>query len=200
MKEYVYCSGPLFSPEERDTMKAISDCLEDAGYGTFLPQRDGVEAHVMKMVNSPLNINFFNIRKHIDRAIFSLDIYQLIERCDYILFNMNGRVPDEGGLIEAAVAWTAGTPLLVYKNDDRTAFKGKDNSMITGLVETRKVSEIEKIPAELESLKKKRGEKEDYSYSPEFMPPHMRDAVEYGRKVWNILEKLRGTSGGAQDS
>jgi len=194
MKEYVYCSGPLFSPEERDTMKAIADILEEAGYGTFLPQRDGVEAHVMKMVNSPLNMNIFNIRKQIDKAIFSLDIYQLVERCDYIVFNMNGRVPDEGGLVEAAVAWSTGIPLLIYKNDDRTAFKGKDNSMITGLVAGTLVNDISEIPSELEKLKKNGGGKEENSRQTEHLPHNVRDALDYGRKVYKILEKLhRGT-------
>lgn len=191
MKEHVYCSGPLFSPEERDTMAKIARTLEEAGYGTFLPQRDGVEAHVMKMVNSPLNINVFNIRKQIDRAIFSLDIYQLIERCDCIVLNMNGRVPDEGGLIEAAVAWSTGIPLLIYKNDDRTAFKGKDNSMITGLAVTEKVDDINRIPEELAKLKKKFGGKEETAARQEHLPAHVREAVEYGRKVDGILQKLR---------
>ena len=191
MKEHVYCSGPLFSPEERDTMAQIALTLEEAGYGTFLPQRDGVEAHVMKMVNSPLNINVFNIRKQIDRAIFSLDIYQLIERCDYIVLNMNGRVPDEGGLIEAAVAWSTGIPLLIYKNDDRTAFKGKDNSMITGLAVTEKVDDISQIPEALAKLKKKFGGKKETAASLEHLPAHVREAMAHGRKVDGILQKLR---------
>ena len=190
MKEYVYCSGPLFSPEERDTMKAIADTLEEAGYGTFLPQRDGVEAHVMKMVNSPLNMNIFNIRKQIDKAIFSLDVYQLVERCDYIVFNMNGRVPDEGGLVEAAIAWSTGIPLVIYKNDDRTAFKGKDNSMITGLTAGKLISDIAELPAEIEKLKKSFEGKEENSRDPEQLPPHVREALDYGRKVYKILEKL----------
>ena len=50
----VYCSGPLFCPEELGVMRSIAQTLEDAGYQTFLPQRDGVEAFVMNQVDAPL--------------------------------------------------------------------------------------------------------------------------------------------------
>lgn len=34
-KLYVYCSGPLFCPEEIGGMSAIAAVLEEAGFGTF---------------------------------------------------------------------------------------------------------------------------------------------------------------------
>lgn len=182
----IYCSGPLFCPEERGLMLAMAQCLEAHGYATFLPQRDGIEALVMGMVDSPLNVNLFNIRKALDRAIFALDIYQILERCDALVFNMNGRVPDEGGLVETAVAWAAGKPLVIYKDDARTAFKGMDNSMISGLVYTRKAGSIEKIPAELENALKKVSKAGDNPY-PGDMPPAVKDAVDLGRKIWSLL-------------
>ena len=40
----VYCSGPLFSPEEVGAMQAIADQLEKKGMSTFLPHRDGLES------------------------------------------------------------------------------------------------------------------------------------------------------------
>jgi len=189
-KKYVYCSGPLFCPEEIGGMTAISSCLENQGYGTFLPHRDGLEAQVIKLVNSPVNVNIFNVRSLIDRAIFALDVYQIIERCDYFVFNMNGRVPDEGGVAETAIAFSAGKPIIIYKNDARTAFKGLDNSMITGLAYSTKVNKIEKIPGELEKVAERLLSLGENPYKGENLPPVMRKTVDFGRKVWKFTDAL----------
>ncbi|MGK0290466.1 MAG: nucleoside 2-deoxyribosyltransferase [bacterium] len=192
MKKYVYCSGPLFCPEEIGCMTAISQVLEEAGYGTFLPHRDGLEAHVMKFVNSPINVNFLYARDFVDKAMFALDIYQVVECCDYFVFNMNGRVPDEGGIVEAAVAFSTGKPVILYKNDYRSAFNGSDNSMLTGLTySSSKVSEIQKIPKEIEKIARKLKSKEDSSRE-KYYPIHLQETLDFGRKVWSFLEKIRG--------
>ncbi len=71
-KGIVYCSGPLFSPEEVIAMGKIASVLEAAGFNTFLPHRDGVEAFVMNQVNSPFSnaYVFKPIKKIINKAIF----------------------------------------------------------------------------------------------------------------------------------
>lgn len=169
-------------------MTAIAEHLEGAGYETFLPHRDGIESYAMGLVNSPLNVNIFKIRDLVDRAIFALDIYQIVERCDYFVFNMNGRVPDEGGLVETGIAFSVGKPIVIYKNDTRTAFNGRDNSMITGLVYTRKVSDINKISEELErtiSVLKKIGNK---PLSANDIPVFFARTVGFGSKVWQLIE------------
>ncbi|MBN2078642.1 MAG: nucleoside 2-deoxyribosyltransferase [Spirochaetes bacterium] len=188
----IYCSGPLFSPGERGEMLAISRCLEEQGWDTFLPQRDGIEALVMGMVNSPLNVNLFTIRRALDRAIFALDIYQIIERCDALVMNMNGRVPDEGALVEAAVAWAAGKPLVIYKDDARTAFKGRDNSMISGLVRSGRTGSIEAIPGEVKkALGKVPGTGgDDYRRN---MSGDVARNVKLGRRIWELMSKRRAS-------
>jgi len=77
-------------------MLAIAKVLEARGYETFLPQRDGLEPFVMGLVGSPWNVNAPRLRAPIDRAIFALDVYQIVERCSHLVFNMNGRVPTRG--------------------------------------------------------------------------------------------------------
>ena len=188
-KRYVYCSGPLFCPEEIESMSKIAKTLEDEGYGTFLPHRDGLEAHVMKMVNDPRVTNrmFRRISKFINKAIFALDIYQIVERCDYLVLNMNGRVPDEGAIVETAIAFAAGKPLIIYKNDNRTEFNGNDNSMITGLSYTFSyVDEIQKIPEELAKIVKKVGSGES-PYKGKNIPPFMSKVIKFGHRVWKFL-------------
>lgn len=186
----IYCSGPLFCPGELGEMLTLAQLLENKGFTTFLPQRDGIESLVMSMVNSPFNVNMFNIRKALDRAIFSLDIYQIIERCDALVFNMNGRVPDEGGVAETAIAWAFGKPIVIYKNDARTAFKGMDNSMITGLVRGKIVRSLNKIPDTLEKIlhSKSVGNK---TMDINNLPPEMARAITIGRRIWAILERRK---------
>ena len=186
----VYCSGPLFCPEEIAVMTAISNCLEENGYGTFLPHRDGIEAHVMRFVNSPFNVDVLNVRGLIDRAIFSLDVYQIVERCSHFVFNMNGRVPDEGGLVETAIAYAAGKPVVVYKNDVRTAFGGRDNSMISGLVQTRKVDQINRIPAELERAAALMNKHGSSPYHAGNVPWAMQQTIRLGRRIWEVMARL----------
>ena len=186
----VYCSGPLFCPEEIGGMTAIANVFEKAGYSTFLPHRDGVEPYVLPMVNSPLNINILNIRALIDRAIFALDVYQLIDCCDYFVFNMNGRVPDEGGVAETAIAYAAGKPIVLYKNDNRTAFNGKDNSMVTGLSYGPIISDIRKLPSEMERIAIKLNKKGPSPYQGDTIPPEMQKTLRFGKKVHSFLNRL----------
>ena len=68
-------------------------------------------------------------------AIFALDIYQVLQGCDALVANLNGRVPDEGTVAEAAMAWSRGKPVVGYKADSRTAFGGQDNPLVAGLFE-----------------------------------------------------------------
>ena len=116
----VYCSGALFCPEEVQAMEEIASTLEGAGYSTYLPHLDGVEAFVLNAVNDPLaNLLIFRpITRFVSRATFALDIFQILD-CDYFVFNMNGRVPDEGGVVETGVAFAAGKPVVIYRNDAR---------------------------------------------------------------------------------
>lgn len=168
-------------------MTAISRVLEQAGYETFLPHKDGVEAFVMGAVNHPVTSNtLFRPAHHfVSKAIFALDIYEIFVLCDALVFNMNGRVPDEGGVAEAAMAFTAGKPVVIYKNDRRTVFAGQDNSMVTCLAGStvQKKTDIPKalIKAEKNSLQKKA-----FSYSGH-PPDHIRKILHFGEKIHLFL-------------
>ena len=192
-RKLVYCSGPLFCPEEVAGMTALAEVLEDAGYDTFLPHRDGLEPYVLKAVNDPrvTNKSFRHISKFVNKAIFALDIFQIVERCDYLVLNMNGRVPDEGGVVETAIAFAAGKPLVLYKNDHRTTFNGNDNSMITGLSYTfSNVNNLEKIPEEISKVASKVEAAGASPYRGENIPPNMRKVVDFGRNIWKFMHVI----------
>jgi len=196
----VYCSGPLFSPEEIGGMTAVAEVLEAAGCRTFLPHRDGLERYVMSQINNPVSrASFLPIRRWMDRAIFCLDIYQIVERCDALVFNMNGRVPDEGGVVETAIAFATGKPLVIYKNDCRAPFGGGDNSMLAGLCHpAATISDIHDIPAALKkaaSTISARPEKMQIGLSPA-----LRKSVDTGRRIWEMMSPLQDRLGVEQKS
>lgn len=183
----VYCSGPLFSPEERAAMAEISDVLEKAGFETFLPQRDGLEAWVMGLANTPVALP--GVTGLVHRAIFAVDVFQIFEGCDALVFNMNGRVPDEGAVAETAMAFSAGKPLVIYKNDDRTVFGGHDNSMVSGLSASfSKVRDVADIPSEVALAIKK---SPPSPYSGEALAHHVKSVISQGRQVDRLLRAAR---------
>lgn len=185
----VYCSGPLFCPEELGVMGSIARALEDFGFQTFLPQRDGVEAFVMNQVDAPLaNAWIFKpIQTLVNKAVFALDIYQIIERCDGFVFNMNGRVPDEGGVVETAVAFACGKPLIIYCNDLRSLACGRSHPMIMSAARVV-VDDIHQIPGALAGCMA--GQTPPRSGAAA-LPPQVRRTVAFGRSVWKLLRLIR---------
>ena len=184
--QHVYCSGPLFCPEELAGMSALAGVLERAGYRTFLPQRDGLERYLLPYVDSLLNTRALGLRRRIDRAVFALDVFQLARRCDALVCNLNGRVPDEGAAVEAGIAFAVGTPVVLYKNDRRSVFHGGDNSMLLGLSAVAPVTSLDALPAALAHVASPRDRTVERP-----LPPSLAAAIDEGAKLWRLL-RLRG--------
>jgi nucleoside 2-deoxyribosyltransferase len=184
----IYCSGPLFNAEEVGGMSAIARMLEAAGFATFLPHKDGLEAYVLRMADMPTPKPLAGIRRRIGRAIFSLDVFELLERCAAVVCNLNGRVPDEGMIVEASLAYAAGRPLVLFKDDVRAPFSGYDNSMLTSLVKGRIINNIKDIPAAVrEALSR------GTARSP--LCGELMEALAYGRRISSVLERLPREAG-----
>ena len=181
MVRLVYCSGPLFCPEELASMNALAKALEDAGLTTFLPHRDGLERFVLPFLNTPLSTDFLGMRERIDRAIFALDVYQIVVRCDAFVLNLNGRVPDEGAVAEAGIAFAIGKPVVIYKNDYRSAFDGRDNSMITGLSPLDPVHDRKELPSALLEASKKNGPVQTN------LPASLAGVADKGERIWRLI-------------
>jgi nucleoside 2-deoxyribosyltransferase len=146
----IYCAGPLFNPKEREDMEDIANIL-NAEYEVFLPHRDGIE--LASLNKTLIEQGFFPdvANSLISKAIFQIDTYQ-IASSDGIVLNLNGRVPDEGTMVEAGIAWTLGKAVVIYKNDARSALLGLDNPMITGLSHFRILDDIKDLPIEFETI------------------------------------------------
>lgn len=154
----IYCAGPLFNESERTEMAEIARVLEEAGHTTFLPHRDGLEfARLMPELRMQ-GLDAISADRALLRSIFALDVYQLLNACDGVVANINGRVPDEGTVVEVALAWHAGKPLVLYKADSRSLLNGSDNPMLTGLSNFESFDEIASLPKAIaEQLRKSNG-------------------------------------------
>ncbi|CAN5914497.1 hypothetical protein BH11PSE13_BH11PSE13_43400 [soil metagenome] len=139
----VYCAGPLFNDAERAEMLQIAEVLESAGHQVFLPQRDGLEFASLHPRLTALGVP--NVESVLGKAIFSLDVHKLLHWANVVVANLNGRVADEGTVVEAALAWHSGKVLVLYKADARSMLGGADNPMVTGLGEFQVCSATDQL-------------------------------------------------------
>lgn len=178
----LYCSGPLFCAEEVGGMTAIANVLEQAGHSTFLPHRDGLEPYVLRFGDSALQGLVPGLRGGVDRAIFALDVHELLARCDAVVCNLNGRVPDEGMIVEASLAYACGVPVVFYKADARAPFGGHDNALLTALGGPA-VTRLDQLPARVAAALAAAG--------PRVAPaPALQEAVNEGGRIAALLAKL----------
>jgi len=142
----IYCAGPLFNPGERLEMKAIADILKTNGYRVFLPQEDGLEFAKLFPFFIERGATQQQAQQLLNMAIFALDVFQIIDS-DGLILNMNGRVPDEGAMVEAGIAWARNKPVVIFNSDERSLIHGNCNPLVTGLSNFETVRCCEDIPS-----------------------------------------------------
>ncbi len=124
----IYIAGPLFSEAEKQYNRYLSKSLEDMGFETFLPQRDGYKLSEL-LANG--DSESFAMGK-----IFKRDISE-IQKSDIVVFVMDGRVPDDGACVEIGYAYAMGKECIGLKTDPRTLMSDLDNPMILGALKDR---------------------------------------------------------------
>jgi nucleoside 2-deoxyribosyltransferase len=180
----VYCAGPLFNRSERDEMAAIAGALCEAGFAVYLPHRDGMEFRLVHEVLVDRGWSPATAAHFLHAAIFALDIYQLAIECDGVVWNLNGRTPDEGAVSEAAIAWTLGKPVVAYRDDVRSLIAGRVNPLLVGLVEFETIEDIAAVPA---ALRHQFGSRPARRFRISDLPDRLRQAAEDGRRLWQAL-------------
>lgn len=138
----VYIAGPLFSEAEKRFNSEITDFIEDMGFDTFLPQRDGYELAEEENMDSAAE------------KIFNYDIAQ-IDDSDVVVFNMDGRVPDEGACVEVGYACGKNKECIGLKTDTRTLIDSRDSHKILGPLKGRVAADLEELGEYLTDLKNK---------------------------------------------
>ena len=184
----IYCAGPLFNPKEREDMEAIADALQEAGYAVFLPHRDGIE---MARVNSALVRNGYSLAEAnsiLARAIFKIDTYQVASN-DGLVLNLNGRVPDEGAMVEAGIAWALGKPVVIHKDDSRSLIDGLDNPLVAGLSKFRIISKIGQIPTEFDRIFS-----DGYGNVAAHYDRALKEIIDTGKEIYSAYLKWKDPS------
>ncbi len=181
----IYCAGPLFNGAEREEMTAIADLLTETGYSVYLPHRDGMEFRLILDVLVERNWDSPTAAQFLHEAIFALDVYQLVIECEAMVWNLNGRTPDEGAVSEAAMAWMLGKPLVAYQDDVRSLIQGRVNPLLVGMVDFESVDQIALIPNALSAAITNQELQSEVSIDT--LPVKVQQAVRAGQVLWEAL-------------
>jgi len=183
----VYCAGPLFNEAERREMIRIAYVLRRAGFEAFVPHADGMEfADVLPYLIAQGH-DAAAAGQLLHEAVFALDVYQVVVECGSLVFNINGRVPDEGGVAEATIAWMLGKPVVLYKEDCRSAVAGRDNPLLVGQAGFQTERDIERLPS---ALRRRIDELSPDASHSVACPAHLLATVATGARFWQGLTGL----------
>lgn len=183
----VYCAGPLFNQAEREEMCRLAALLQMHGFQTFLPHADGMEfANVL-----PVLVRWGwmpqDAGRLLHQAIFAMDTYQVILGCGSLVFNFNGRVPDEGAVAEATMAWMLGKPMVIFKDDVRSMISGRDNPLVVGQTGFEIVDRLDRLVTVLESkIAAVAGE----TGREACCPPHLEVTLRRGQDLSELLATI----------
>ena len=107
---------------------------------------------VVLKANMPQLIKGESYEVEINKKIFEGDV-ECIKKSDLLIFDLNGRVPDEGGCVELGMAYAWGIKSIGFKTDTRALdYTGDDNLMIEGCMNfkiARNLEELEKMLKEI---------------------------------------------------
>lgn len=194
----VYLSGPMFSRADlwqQYQIAAVLETYSPTKFTTYLPPRDGIEVGpLMASVNQVNTSEVAPVIYFIRQIVFCMDMYQLLARCNSLVFNMDGRVPDEGSVSETAAAFTAGKPLVIYKSTPITMLGGEDNPMLSGLSMNWQTvgfppSTVNDLPAALLAA----GLAVQQAGFTPFQPGgQVKAVVKLGATVWENIDNIHG--------
>jgi nucleoside 2-deoxyribosyltransferase len=166
-------------------MEILAEAIEQAGFTTFLPHRDGFlyGAIVPDLGRAGYSLE---VAQWLARqAIFALDVYQVLVTCDGTVVNLNGRVPDEGAVVEGAMAWTVGKAVVLFKDDARSKIDGLDNPLVAGLGGFRLVNHSEDVPR---ALTRALEEHPPVPLQVDSLPATTRQIAERGQRLFESYE------------
>lgn len=180
----VYCAGPLFNEAERTEMTWIAETLRAHGFAPFLPHEEVQFSQIHPLLVAQ-GVTHARAGQILHEAIFALDVYFVVLGCGCLVFNLNGRVPDEGAVAEATMAWMLGKPMVFYKADSRSLIEGRDNPILAGQTRFERVTDLAEIgPALDRAVKGVASEKEVCC------PPQLSETLRLGQRLVEQLESL----------
>jgi nucleoside 2-deoxyribosyltransferase len=178
----IFLAGPMFSIAERQEQGTLARLLRRAGFRVYAAHEDGFEMlELIRTMEDPdlQSEELYMASLMVQKIGWALEIYQ-ISQADGLVLNMNGRVPDEGAVMEASMAFTAGKAVVNYKDSSVTMWGIFDNPMVAALdgswQPVRKRAEL--VPTLKKALAAAAAR--PYTYRP---PPHIREVIKLGEFV-----------------
>ncbi len=182
----VYCAGPLFNQAERLEMTRIADALRAENFVPFLPHEEVQFSQVHPLLVER-GMTPAQAGQVLHEAIFALDVYFVILGCGSLVLNLNGRVPDEGAVAEATMAWMLGKPMVFYKADSRSLIEGRDNPILAGQTRFERIGELDAIgPA----LDRAIHAAQIDSASAVTCPAHLSETLQMGLRFFEQLDSI----------
>ncbi len=131
-----YYAAALFNEGEREFNLRVKAMLDECGLETWFPQEDAgfLEDYMDK------GMTLAEARHHIFEQ--NLDA---VRQAEVLIFNLDGRVPDEGACIEAGVAYGLDKRLIGLQTDFRAVEPGGNNLMIDGVLDYEIAADIEEL-------------------------------------------------------
>jgi nucleoside 2-deoxyribosyltransferase len=188
-KKKIFLSGPMNSTSDINGQLATSAVLQPK-FNVYLAPVDGVEIRALiELLATPtvLSQPFLRAALLVQQIGWAHEIYQLLS-CDALVLNMDGRVPDEGAVVEAATAFTAGKPVIIYKDMVVTFWDFFDNPMVAALDSTWQViADVRKLPGAITAALANPPATKGFVYAP---PPNIEAAYQFGEWVSANLKPL----------
>lgn len=167
-------------------MTRIADALRVDHFDPFLPHEEiqfsEVHPWLLECGLTPAEAG-----RVLHEAIFALDVYFVILGCGSLVLNLNGRVPDEGAVAEATMAWMLGKPMVFYKADSRSLIEGRDNPILTGQTRFEVVDQFDGIGPALERAIRE-AKVDPVATAP--CPPQVGRVLQTGLHFFERLETL----------
>lgn len=131
-----YYAAGLFNEGERTFNLRAKAVLDELGYEVWFPQEDAgfLEQYMAD------GMTLAQARYH---------IYQMnlaaVRATDVLVFNLDGRVPDEGACVEAGVAFGSGKRCIGLQTDFRAVEPGGNNLMLDGILNYEIASNLDEL-------------------------------------------------------
>lgn len=131
-----YYAAGLFNEGERSFNLRVKSVLDELGIETWFPQEDA--GFIEDYTDQGMTL------EQARHAIFSQNL-EAVRSSDVLIFNLDGRVPDEGACIEAGVAFGWNKRVIGLQTDFRAVEPGGNNLMIDGIVRYEIAGSIEEL-------------------------------------------------------
>lgn len=120
----IYIAAPLFSEAELRFNKYLKSILNQF-FEVFLPQEDG--GFMFTLIKNGME------PKVAAKTVFQNDI-KAIEKCDYFLIILDGKIVDEGAAFELGIAYTLNKKCIGLQTDIRRLSSIELNPMLSNSI------------------------------------------------------------------